>query len=437
MQFSKTLDPNTRAVFSKSVSTAIVKILGGISTIIVSVIIGRMLGPEGLGIIDLSIKILAVLLILSMFGLPSVIIKKTSVAYFSKDYQSLGHVVHSSMVFVFIVSLTLVLVLFLGIDFLSIKVFQNQELKIPLLIFLLGFIPLALSRVRVASLKGISKTWQGNLLEESLSIFIILMILSFYYVSSRSIDTRTIAIIYTASRFLVFLIIEIYWKLLIPVKPKRRNIIVTMLPSAFPLFIASTGFMIMSSIDIFMIGIFRDSAEVGFYSVAARLAMFISIFLHISNSAISPKVAVLYNNREIEPLKKLVGQVSFALVVVASLSLLGFYIFGEYILSFWGNEFTQVFPALLILAVGQFVNVSTGCSAIVLSMCGYEKYVGIILAIATVVNIMLNYVLILNFGYLGAAITTAVVVIIENVLKTVYAYKRTGILTLPTLFKKS
>ncbi len=100
-------------------------------------------------------------------------------------------------------------------------------------------------------------------------------------------------------------------------------------------------------------------------------------------------------------------------------------------LGFWGPDFAEAFPILMILSIGQFFNISTGCSGLLLIMCGYEKIHGAISVISVISNLILNLILISYYGAMGAALATAITVTTANLLKVFYAKRKTDILTLP------
>jgi O-antigen/teichoic acid export membrane protein len=67
-----------------------------------------------------------------------------------------------------------------------------------------------------------------------------------------------------------------------------------MLKMAAPLLVVSGTYVISANADIVMLGWLSNSKDVGVYSVAARLALLVSFFQVVTNSAISPKLAALY-----------------------------------------------------------------------------------------------------------------------------------------------
>ena len=82
---------------------------------------------------------------------------------------------------------------------------------------------------------------------------------------------------------------------------------------------------------------------------------------------------------------------------------------------------------MIILAVGQLLNVASGPVGTILSMSRQERFVGIGMLASVVCNILLNYLLIPQYGVNGAAIATAISVGVWNLLMIVFAKRILGI----------
>ena len=70
------LDGHTLEVLRKSGSSSFVKMIGLFLSLFLSVFLGRTLGADGLGIINLSNKIVTFCVILGLFGAKQMIIKE-------------------------------------------------------------------------------------------------------------------------------------------------------------------------------------------------------------------------------------------------------------------------------------------------------------------------------------------------------------------------
>ena len=101
------------------------------------------------------------------------------------------------------------------------------------------------------------------------------------------------------------------------------------------------------------------------------------------------------------------------------------------ILSLWGLEFIDAYIILVILGLGQFINLSTGAVGLTLIMTGYEKTHGNISIVFMLINVILNFILIKSFGATGAAVATSTTIIFENITKMIYVKIKTNINTIP------
>lgn len=431
--FLNKLDANTLEVFKKSSASMVVKIAGQIAAFLISISLARFIGADGLGIINLSNKIVALLLILTTFGFNNVIIKNIAISDIVKNNKRIASIINTSFFFNGALSLLLALIAFLTVPYLCNSFFNKPDLEVPLTIAVLMIIPQTISRVYASSLNGLKKIWQSNLVNEALSSWVVgILLLSLYFLDFE-ITIINVAYIYALGRIVVLLSVILYWKKTFKYKGTKNFLFKPMLKMALPLLLVSGSTVIAANVDVLMIGSFCDSTEVGRYSVAARLALLMSFFLQVSNSAISPNLARLFTEKKIDDMKMLVNRVTGALVIISLLFLLVFLFTGKFILQLWGDEFIDAYNILIILSIGQFFNMATGCSGLLLVMCGFEKIHGNISVFCLILNLILNYLLINSYGAIGAAIATAIVFTLSNLLKMIYVKVKIGILTIPSL----
>ena len=326
------LDPHTLEVLKKSVSSMLVKIAGMVVGLIISIFIGRMLGPEGLGIINLSNKIAELLIVLTMFGFNNVIIKNVAIAH-NNDNKKIASTIYTATIFNGILAFIVAGIGYYSASFLSVNVFNEPSLKIPLTLAILAIVPQTYSRIFASGLNGFGKIWQSNLVNEALSAWVVglgILCLIFFKIEITLIN---VALLYAIGRFIVFSSITFYWKSIFKYKVKKEFLLKPMIKMAFPLLLVAGTSIIASNSDVLMLGWLSNSKEVGIYTVAARLALLVSLFLQISNSAISPKLASMYANKNLNEMKVLVNRVTTGLLIIAIVFLAVFVFSGEFMLS--------------------------------------------------------------------------------------------------------
>lgn len=403
------LDAHTQEVVFKSAASITVKSLGMLATMVFSIVLGRTLGAEGVGIINLSNRIVSLLLVLVLCGLPTAIMKLVSIAYSKQNWQTIVNVMHTARVISGLLSFFCLILGLLLVDWLCFSVFNEPNLRLPLMIGLVAMIPQTFSRIYAPGLEGFKKMWQASLVDNTLSACFVLIAILTMWVLQIKITVVSVSLIYAISRLVVAVTIGSYWRKLTGVRMKEikpRLEIGKMLKISMPFFVNSALAVIAWNVDAIMIGWLSDAKQVGLYVAAINLALLTGFFSQVSNVVINPKIAVLFAEGKIQELELMVQRITYGLTIIASVSLFLFLIFGRFILSLWGTEFESAYFILVILCCGQFFNVATGCVGSLLSMCGHEKLEARLSTTILISNIILNYFLITHFGATGAAFAT-------------------------------
>src|SRR5690606_25131472 len=141
------LDIHTLEVVKKSASSTLVKISGMVIGLFVSVALGRLLGPEGLGVITLSNTILTVVSTVALIGMRQVIVKEIAIAYNHKNWKRVKDVMFTSYVFNGVISLILSISFILLSPWIATSVFNEPLLTFPLMAAMLVLVPHVLSRI--------------------------------------------------------------------------------------------------------------------------------------------------------------------------------------------------------------------------------------------------------------------------------------------------
>ena len=120
---------------------------------------------------------------------------------------------------------------------------------------------------------------------------------------------------------------------------------------------------------------------------------------------------------------------STAVLLPIALFVVGFlFLFGEDVIRLlFGEPYLPAYVPLVILASGQLINVAFGSVGQFLTMTGHERDSLSSLGLSAVANVALNAILIPRYGGVGAAIATALSVVIWNVLLSIRLYRRLGL----------
>ena len=140
-----------------------------------------------------------------------------------------------------------------------------------------------------------------------------------------------------------------------------------------------------------------------------------------------PKFSVLYDEGKVQQIQNIIKKLSSLFSFLSITIFVLFLIFGKLILGFWGAEFQDAYPSLIILLIGQFFNIASGSNGMLLNITGNNKLHMFLLLFSTFLDFFLAALFIYNFNLIGAAVSCAVTNILFNILKNYYCKKRIGV----------
>ena len=155
--------------------------------------------------------------------------------------------------------------------------------------------------------------------------------------------------------------------------------------------------------DVMLIGYFASPAVAGDYFVAARIA---NIFLMVStglNTYSFTHSAKLYFSGQIGRLQDILRAVVTAALAFVLPALVVIVVFGQAILTIFGERYAGVYPVLVVLTVGAFIVSLCGSASVILLTTGHETLYSRVVTLATVGRMALTSVLAVKYGALGAA----------------------------------
>lgn len=204
----------------------------------------------------------------------------------------------------------------------------------------------------------------------------------------------------------------------------------SLLATSLPLWVTTVTTYALSQSDIWLVGIFRDPGEVAVYGAAAKLMLLVAIPLAVVNGVIQPVVTEFHGHGRRDDLQRLL-RVSASIAGVPALLILGIYVLlaGPLLATVFGDVYASGAPYLAILAVGQFVNVWTGSCGVVLIMTGHERTLMTVTVASGGFTVLLNLLLVQQFGATGVAAGTALGVGLQNLVLWMAARRRAGVWT--------
>ncbi len=179
--------------------------------------------------------------------------------------------------------------------------------------------------------------------------------------------------------------------------------------------------------DMLCLGFFESPDQLGVYNISSRIAEAVSFPLHVIMFGISPLVAGLYSAHDKIKLQQTVTSAVRFMFMLSAVPVVIFILLGTPILHLFGEHFESGYLPMVILVLGHMLNIIAGPAGYILNMTGHERLAFISMAVACIINIGANLILIPLYGIAGAAIGMSIGMLAWNVLITYFVISKTGI----------
>jgi O-antigen/teichoic acid export membrane protein len=411
----------------------VLKVLSAVFTFGLAVVLGRVLGADAAGVYFLALTTATIAATIGRVGLDSAVIRLVSSRASSGNWSEVRSVYSSTMQIGLTCSVVFTLILILAAGVLAREIFSNASLEVPLRLMALAVVPLALNVLVSRALQGLSS------IRDSIMVFSILpagiALVGTWLVAASFGVNGAIASYIVGVTIALFYGLNAWRRALagheITAKARREESSITgLLRSGMPLLIGALLQLMIQMSGTLMLGIWAENTDVSIFAIAWRTAILINFVLIAVNAIAQPKFAELYSLGDMEKLASTARRATTLMTICAAPVFLLFLLIPGTILSTFGSDFSGGALTLQILSIGQFINVATGSVGILLVMSGHEREYRNVQIVAAGVVLVLSYLLIPQYGAVGAAIGAAAALIVQNVLFGYFVWARLRILTI-------
>lgn len=420
-------DPHMREVGRGTALAFILKVAGSGLAFGFNVAVARLLGAEGAGLYFLALAVTTIISVIGRVGLDNALLRFIATRAAHEDWAGVKGVYALGMRMAVVASGALTLIIFLAAPWIASALSKKPELAEPLRWMSLSILPFALLNLQAESLKGLKRIRDAMIVQ---GIGVPLAGLLLIVPLAQSAGVLGVGIAYVMSTLLVAALGMWAWHRAV----MAYAVVATPFPfkdiwaSCRPLWgVSILNAAVLPWMPLFLLGVWSISQEVGVFGAALRVAMLVSFFLVAINNVVAPKFAGLYARGEIETLGRVARHSALLLTILASPILILMMFAGGWIMSLYGESFTEGRMVLAILAFGQLVNAFCGPVGNLLTMSGYEQKLRNGTLIALLCQLALCVGLIPRFGMEGAAVATATGVIVNNLVAVFYVRRLIGI----------
>jgi O-antigen/teichoic acid export membrane protein len=387
-----TFTKNTLMIFFTRVSALFLGLLA-------SIIIARVLGPEGKGVYTLAILLPGLLLTFTNFG-----INPATVFYIGKKKYSPKEIFGNNIVITLLLGGIAILIGLIIIFFFSQKLFQGVEkeyllLALPLVLFTLffGFISCILIGLQKFKKYNFVYFLQGFCFLALIGVFLL----------SLNLDVKFTILAYVFSYVLacgiLFFLTEKETNGVF-LKPNWQYF-KDVFSYGSRAFLGGIFVFFHTRIDRFLINFFINPPAVGLYSVSAGLAEGFWLLSLAASIVLFPKVASETDGKRLKEFTPLVCRnILFITFLMATL----FFALSPWLVTFlYSERFLQSIKPFQILLIGSLAFCGMRILGNDLSARGKPMLVTYAVGISTILNIILNLLWIPKWGIIGAAWATS------------------------------
>lgn len=395
-------------------------ILSKLFTYAFRAVVARYFGAADYGLLILAMAIVSFIALVMVFGLPQGLLRYIAYDIGRGNRKAIAPMVGSVLWLVLSVSFVLGVALWVFAEEVSVGLFHKPELVLflrisavlaPLLVVYNVF-----DNVLQAFQSAKALVVSRNFADPLSKVVILLVLASLGFGVWIAPFSYVFGIIVSVAIMVYYVGKQISLKdmLLRPARLSRE-----LVSYSLPLMFTNLSLMIFSWADVIVLGMFVSSEGVGIYDAASVTSRLLSIVPLAFSTMFMPAITEVYAKNKWQVIS-LYNHVTKWVLLLLLPMLFFLAMFSRTMLGFFfGSEFGVGAASLVVLLVGQLFWGWGLLAANILAMLERTKLIFFNSALAAIMNIVLNFVLIPRMGILGAAIATAFSLFVMTVLNLV------------------
>jgi len=393
---------------------------------IIRVIFVRFTTQDEYGVYSIAITIIGIFTTISTLGLGDG--STRYIAYFrgKNENQNVQDTIISSIIIGLITS-----ILFMGISYssseiIATKIFNSQEISLILKVTSITIPFIVLTNIIVAIFRGFEiakiNVYINNILKNVVYLFLLITVIFIKLSFVEMVYAYVMSIIITGIITVVYLVkklpFEVKWR-----EIRVNHITRELLLNSIPLLAVGILLSIMSWTDTLMLGYFKTPDIVGAYNAAYPIAHLLSIVVSSIGFLYVPIISQLYSKNQIKELNIISGTSTKWCFMLTLPIFFVIFIFPDFILNlFFGSRYIGVGGTLQILAFGCLLDSYFGFNYYTLLSVGKSSLIMYCSLFSASLNIILNFILIPQYGIIGASVASVMSFALIEVYMTIKLY---------------
>ncbi|OQX16632.1 MAG: polysaccharide biosynthesis protein [Thiothrix lacustris] len=314
--------------------------------------------------------------------------------------------------------------------------FDDAIRMLPLLLAGSGILFFNVVMLNASFLKAIRHTSESILVQNSLPAVAYMLLIGLFW--WRFADNQHYLLLYIASLVLAglasFYWLRPWWQNLHPANPTQFSV-KAVLQQSLPLAPVSFFSFLMLWADTLLTGLLLSNEDVALFTVAARLSFVSLFFLGALDATIYPRLLRIHQHQP-EQLRPFFWQTTGLVAGILGAVTLLLLLLGNHLLGVFKPEYVQAGATLAVLLVAQWVRALSLTFSFMFIVQEQVRYLNSLLALALVINVIANLILIPNYGIEGAAGATLIANLVLT-LGVIALFFKKRLLNTPTARKEA
>jgi O-antigen/teichoic acid export membrane protein len=379
-------------------------------------IIARYFGPEYYGLFSLALLVLNLAVAISILGLSEGIVRYVTIYRGKNQFKKIDYIFKIPAIIILFVSIISSIILFFSSGIISQRMFHNTDLVIFLKISSIIIPFYTFSNLFLAFIRAFEKisiySFILNILQNVVKVIALIILIAI------GIKSNSIMLSFFIGVFLMFAFSYYFCRKYLSEtidkneleEKEKTKVLKDLFYYSLPLMFSNILYTVYSMTDSFVIGYFKGVTDVGLYNAAIPIALLISIIPDFFIQLFYPLITKEYSKENFKVVQEISKQVSkWIFIITLPVFLLMFIFPGAFINIFFGKEYLVSSNSLRILAFGSFIYVFSSLWTTILMMAGKSKTILTNFIVASIINLLLNVILVIRYGIIGAAIATSIV----------------------------
>ena len=319
------------------------------------------------------------------------------------------------------------LLIYLSAPVLATQIFRDPSLTPLFRIASIGVPFVVLSNVAVSLARGARDARPHAIVNQLFQPFARLLLIAglvlLGFEAAGAVAGQMAAVVLAA-----LLALYIGYRILPDVRAPSERMYRPLLAFSLPLVLVQGMGFLNSNLDIYMVGYFMQSPDIGVYNIALQLGNLLTAVVATMGFLLPPVMTRLHEQGQTQEMQRTYQVITKWLVVLGLPVFVVLFFAPEFVIgTLFGGDYARGSTALRILLLGKLFAILMGLNGMALIALGENRVVSYIMFCQVLVNVGVNVLLIPVYGIEGAAVAIMASIIIGDVLGVAVLYRRYGV----------